>query len=153
MTALAIVGGVYHERCLWPDWDRLFGSGGRAAAAVTTYVDDVTLHSYAEKTTATTLEPYASSYRFSFRPQASDQTISFEYIHSLSIPVVRPAPVRIHQLPPIVLTAEVVLRFGMMEGSGQVTADRCVYDPRSAFGPEPFSANGSSKQPTPAARR
>jgi hypothetical protein len=144
MTALAIVGGVYHERCIWPDWDRLFGSGGRAAAAVTTHVDQVTLYSYAETTTATAFEPYARSYGFAFNSEASDQTISFEYVHSLSVPLVRPALVRIHQLRPIVLNAETVLRFGMMEGSGQVTANRCVYDPQSAFKPEPFGANGSS---------
>ena len=38
---------------------------------------------------------------------------------------------------------EVVLRFGMMEGSAVVSADRCVYDPQSAFDPQHFSANGS----------
>jgi Nucleoside 2-deoxyribosyltransferase/pfkB family carbohydrate kinase len=144
MTALTIVGGVYHELCVWPDWDRLFGSGGRAAAAVAGYVDYVTLYSYAETTTATAFGSYARAYDFSFRPVASDETISFEYVHSLSVPVVRPPPVRIHQLDPIVVNAEVALRFGMMEGSAQVTANRCVYDPQSAFKPEPFSANGSS---------
>ncbi|MGP8434973.1 PfkB family carbohydrate kinase [Paraburkholderia fungorum] len=42
------------------------------------------------------------------------------------------------------IKAEVVLRFGMLEGTAKVTADRCVYDPQSAFGPEPFRANGST---------
>jgi len=70
MTALAIVGGVYHERCVWPDWDHLFGSGGRAAASVTTYVDNVTLVSYAEATTAAEFDPYARSYGFTFHPEA-----------------------------------------------------------------------------------
>jgi hypothetical protein len=91
MTELTIVGGIYHERCVWPDWDRFFGSGGRAAAAVTAYLDSVTLHSYAEPATAGAFDPYARSYHFSFRPEASDQTISFEYVHSLSVPVVRPS--------------------------------------------------------------
>jgi len=83
-------------------------------------------------------------YGFTFDCVDADQTISFDYVHTLSIPQVNPPPVRIRSHPPIVVQADVVLRFGMMEGTAVVTAERCVYDPQSAFAPEKFAANGSS---------
>jgi hypothetical protein len=58
--------------------------------------------------------------------------------------MIRPSPVRIERLAPLRVEGEVVLRFGMMEATARVAADRCVYDPQSAFAPEPFSANGST---------
>ncbi len=52
MSTITIAGGVYRERCSWPDWDMPFGSGGRAAAAVCGLVDDVKLVSYASDAAA-----------------------------------------------------------------------------------------------------
>lgn len=143
MTAITVVGGVYHEHCIWPAWDQLYGSAGRAAAALAGHIDTITLRSYARADTAAAFQPYAASYGFIFEPIAADQTVSFEYVHSLSVPVIRPAPARIRKNAPLTAKADVVLRFGMMEGSAMVEADYCVYDPQSAFQPEPFTENGS----------
>jgi nucleoside 2-deoxyribosyltransferase len=143
MTAITIVGGVYHERCIWPDWNHVYGSAGRAAAALSGHVDAVTLRSYARPEVAAYFAPYASMYRFTFEPVDAELSISFEYVHSLSVPVIRPAPVMISSYTPIPVSAPVVLRFGMLEGSARVDAEHCVYDPQSAFRPEPFEANGS----------
>jgi nucleoside 2-deoxyribosyltransferase len=144
MTAITVVGGVYHERCIWPDWDNLYGSGGRAAAALSGHVDQIRLRAYARPDTSVDFAPYAAMYGFTFDPVEADQTISFEYVHSLSTPVIRPAYGRIRQNPQINVSDDLVLRFGLLEGSAVVTADRCVYDPQSAFDPEPFGTNGSS---------
>lgn len=144
MTAITIVGGVYHERCVWPDWDQIFGSGGRAAAALVGHAGKVILRAYAREDTAKRFKSLAAAaYGFEFDPVASAQTLSFEYVHSLSAPVIRPTPSRIVQNQPIQIADRVVLRFGTLEGSGRVEAERCVYDPQSAFRPEPFSQNGS----------
>ncbi len=143
MTAITIVGGVYHERCIWPDWDHVYGSAGRAAAALSGHVDAVTLRGYARPEVAAYFAPYARMYGFTFEPAAAELSVSFEYVHSLSVPVIRPAPVMIARHPPIPVSAPVVLRFGMLEGSARVEAERCVYDPQSAFRPEPFETNGS----------
>lgn len=143
MSAITIVGGVYHECCIWPSWDQVFGSAGRAAAALSGHVDQITLRTYAREDTAAHFAPYASVYNFTFEPITVEQTISFDYIHSLSEPVVRPALNRIRPNPAIEVEAELVLRFGMLEGSAIVRADRCVYDPQAPFGPESFEANGS----------
>lgn len=144
MTAITIVGGVYHERCIWPDWDQFYGSAGRAAAALSGHVDTITLRSYARPDVATRFSQYANQYGFTFDPVHTEQVVSFEYTHSLSVPLIRPAPVMIPPNPPIPVSASVVLRFGMLEGSARVDAERCVYDPQSAFRPEPFDANGST---------
>lgn len=143
MTAITVVGGVYHERCLWPDWDQVYGSGGRAAAALSGHVDRILLRSYARPDTSAWFKSYASLYDFAFEAIEVDQTVSFEYVHCLSNPVIRPARELIKINPPIQVSDNVVLRFGMLEGSAIVTANRCTYDPQSAFNPELFSSNGS----------
>jgi nucleoside 2-deoxyribosyltransferase len=143
MKQLAVVGGVYHESCIWPPWNQIYGSGGRAAAAVTTHVQSVKLKAYARSETSERFAPYAATYGFEFEPVSGNQTISFNYYHSLSVPSIFPLPSRIRQNTPISLSEPAVLRFGMIEGSAVVTADRCVFDPQSAFDPEPFEKNGS----------
>lgn len=143
MTEISVVGGVYHERCIWPDWDQLYGSGGRAAAAMVGHVDDITLHAYATAEAAGRFALYAKTYGFNFASTIAPETISFDYVHALANPVIQPVPSRIRANDPINVTADVILRFGMLEGSGLVAADRCVYDPQSAFLPERFRDNGS----------
>ena len=143
MSALTVVGGLYRERCIWPEWNRVFGSGGRAAAAVVDHVDAITFQTYASATATEEFRPQVETDGLVFRPKSVDQIISFDYIHSLSTPVITPSPSRIVKYQPIYVKAKVVLRFGMMEGTARVDAQRCVYDPQSAFVPEPFSANGS----------
>ncbi len=61
----------------------------------------------------------------------------------MSTPNLFPSMNRIIKHQEISVSADSVLRFGMMEGTACVSAQRCVYDPQSAFDPEPFSANGS----------
>jgi len=143
MTAITVVGGVYRERCSWPDWDMPFGSGGRAAAAVCGLADHVKLVSYATDEAAKQFLPYAQLYGFTFEPRKAARQISFDYVHTMSVPVIRPNFGSIPQNPPLDVEGETVLRFGMLEGTAIIRAGTCVYDPQSAFGPEPFHANGS----------
>ena len=143
MSAITITGGVYHEAAIWPAWDQLYGSGGRAAAGLVGHVEEITLRTYARADTALAFESYATGYRFKFNPVEAEQTISFEYIHSLSTPLILPPPARIRMNAPFSVQASSVLRFGMMEGSAVIEAERCVYDPQSPFSPEPFERNGS----------
>lgn len=143
MTALTVVGGLYREHCIWPEWHRLFGSGGRAAAAVVGHVDSITLRTYASPTVAADFGPQAEADCIDFRTERIDQTVAFAYAHSLATPVIAPSPSRVVKYQPIAVSAASVLRFGMMEGTAKVDAGWCVYDPQSAFTPESFAANGS----------
>lgn len=143
MTSVTVVGGVYHERCIWPDWDQIWGSGGRAAAAICGHVDKVRLRTFARSDTASVFARYAELYGFEFDPVDADQTVSFEYVHCLSDPHIRPIRERIRQNPALSVSDDIVLRFGMLEGDAIVDSEFCIYDPQSAFTPERFEKNGS----------
>ena len=103
----------------------------------------ITLRTYASPAAIEQFRPQAEIDHLEFRPEAVDQFIAFEYEHSLSTPVITPPPPRIARYGPIDASAEVVLRFGMLEGTARVEAERCVYDPQSAFAPQPFRKNES----------
>ena len=49
---ISIAGGCYVERCVDPPWDQLFGSGGRAAAALSALDNNVKLTTYIDENTA-----------------------------------------------------------------------------------------------------
>lgn len=143
MTRISIAGGLYSERCIWPEWDQVFGSAGRAACALAGHVDQIALFGYADAKVSTRFQLTAELNEFDFRPVSVQQSVSFDYLHCLAVPIIHPAPSVIVRNAPISVTDESVLRFGMLEGTAIVQADRCVYDPQSAFAVEPFSANGS----------
>jgi len=145
-SEIAVVGGVYHEQCIWPSWNQIFGSGGRAATALVSHVDKVTLHSYAHPDVEAEFRKAAKLYGFNLVTIAATIGISFEYVHCMSTPVVRPPLARIRAEGPIDVSADAVLRFGMLEGSAKVNANWCVYDPQSAFHPESFWENGSKAE-------
>jgi hypothetical protein len=143
VTEITVIGGVYHERCIWPEWDQIYGSAGRAAAAISGHVDQIRLITYARPDTADIFASYAGLYDFRFEPIKSEQTVSFEYVHCLSNPLILPSLARVRQNPPIRASSELILRFGMLEGTAIVEAERCIYDPQSVSTPEAFEANGS----------
>jgi nucleoside 2-deoxyribosyltransferase len=145
-NAITVVGGVYHEQCLWPTWDQIYGSGGRAATAIIVHVDKVVLRTYACKELEDGFRKAAEVFKFDLVTTPVETGISFEYVHCLSTPVLRPALSSISNHPPIEVQDEAVLRFGMLEGSAKVDATWCVYDPQSAFDPESFWENGSKAE-------
>lgn len=144
MSAITVVGGIYHESCIWPEWNQVFGSAGRAAAAISGQVDEIVLRGYVHDDLKSQVTALAQVYGLTLDLVGTEQIISFDYVHSLSVPIIRPLPALIKANPPVNVAADVVLRFGVMEGSALVTADRAVYDPQSAFEPEPFADNGSN---------
>lgn len=143
MTTLHIVGGIYTERAIWPDWDQVYGSAGRAGAAVKEHVDNIVVEGYATGTIASRFEAVAKSFGFAFRQAPTVQEISFSYTHGLALPTISPARPAIVQNATIDVDAENVLRFGMLEGDARVTARRCVYDPQDQIAPAAFHTNGS----------
>lgn len=142
---ISVAGGVYTERCLEPFWDDVYGSAGRAAALISGAVSDVKLYTYRARGLADGLANLAAVYRLDVRgPEIPGHGVAFEYLHSLSDPRIVPRRDLIEERDPFEVEDDVVLSFGMMEGSARVTARRAVYDPQSAFKPQPFHRNGSS---------
>lgn len=143
---ITVVGGVYAERCIEPFWDDVYGSAGRAAAAISGAIPDVRLVTYRAEDLADGVENLAAVYGLAVEGPAISTGVGFDYMHSLAEPRITPRPDALLQQQPLAVDDDVVLRFGMLEGTAVVRARRAVYDPQSAFDPRPFHENGSSAQ-------
>ena len=135
-----IAGGLYHEICLHPAWNALFGSGGRAEKAMAAIGGKANLHSYFEDNQSISLEPYLDrGIVLDLHPRQSQ--IAFAYFHPLSIPHLEPR--NIAQETSIHVETDTVLRFGLVEGDAKVSARRAVFDPQGWHSPLHFSENVS----------
>lgn len=134
-----IVGGVYLERCIRPPWSQLYGSGGRAAAALGGRTK-VRLHTLVNAANTAAARARAATFEYEIVIHDSPRTIAFDYVHPLAVPyVIRPAPTA-----SLEIEAPVALAFGMMEADVKVRGGRVTYDPQSATEPKLFRANGST---------
>lgn len=138
-----VVGGVYAERCIEPVWHEVYGSAGRAAAAMSAAVSGIRLVTYRSNLLVEGLTNIASIYGMAIEGPEVGFAIGFDYTHTLAVPRITPRPDAIVQQEAVVVDDDIVLRFGMLEGTAQIKARRAVYDPQSAFDPRPFGENGS----------
>ncbi|MDT4332996.1 PfkB family carbohydrate kinase [Methylomonas sp. MV1] len=139
--AIAVVGGVYRERCMRPAWQEVYGSAGRAASAMAAMGIYVELHTYYDSITEPVLISRAAIEGFKFSGESIPKSTLFDYDHGLAAPRIYSFGCRQSSLR---VQAEQVLRFGMLEGSASVHGKRVVYDPQSPAKPEPFHQNGST---------
>lgn len=144
MTTVA--GGLYVERCIEPRWDDAYGSGGRAAAALSAAVPGIRFMTYRTADLADAEASLASAYGISIAGPMVRHEIAFDYFHSLATPRITPRPDAIDRNETFDVEDNVVLRFGMLEGSARVKARTAIYDPQSAFDPRPFTENGSTAE-------
>ena len=138
-----MTGGCYRELCERPHWNAIFGSGGRAAAALARISPSIELYTYCHPKR---LEgPNAIQDRgVLVHPVPSKQEISFAYFHPLSSPGIEPNINRIASEKPITCRGKVILRFGFLEGDAIVHGETVVYDPQTLSKPCSFEENGSS---------
>lgn len=141
-----IVGGAYAEYCTETPWDQLFGSGLRAAVALSYLSDQVYLTTYLGDSDRLTLESMAAHYEFDLRAESVPSTIEFFYHHGLSSPVIVPNPLLIERAPSLAVNAPNILRFGFLEGDAVVHGDRVVYDPQDGYKPKSFREKGSTAE-------
>lgn len=139
---MQIAGGLYTETCVIPSWHEEFGSGGRAAAAVSTLSPGSVLHTYARRDKQAGIERL-QSLGLKIRQSPCQNDVAFAYFHPLSKPYIEPIPAKIFQNDPIHLEGNAVLRFGFLDGDAIVNAERAVYDPQTSNNPAPFYENGS----------
>lgn len=140
---LDIVGGTYIEVCDEPIWNQLFGSGLRAAAALSSLTKGSRLHTYIDRGHRDHLKAVANTFSITYEAGESYSPVSFYYTHGLATPQISPPPYAVRQAAPLAVHGKAVLRFGMIEGDAVVHGDRVVYDPQSPHNPKPFSENGS----------
>lgn len=142
---LHIVGGVYQEYCVHPRWNEIYGSAGRAALAVATLGTPVVLHSYMNDYALQVINDKGIWLdAFQSIPAKVPGIVSFTYLYDMAVPEIRCIPERSHA--PLLVTAEKVVRFGMLEGDAIVHAKWAVYDPQNARQGQPFRANGSTAE-------
>lgn len=138
---VAVVGGVYRERCMRPPWREIYGSAGRAASAIAAMGGAVRLSAYLDLPSREVMASRAVLEGFELASTATDRTVAFEYDHGLATPRIY-GP--LSQQSALTLHADRILRFGMLEGDAVVRGDRVVYDPQNAVSPRPFQENGST---------
>lgn len=129
---LTIVGGTYLELCREPHSKELYGSGLRAAVALSDNVADIHFHSCVGADELKTAEFYAEAYRFKASFLEIPKTVAFHYYHPLTPPYITPRNILDqlkHKLPAI--QAEAVLLYGQVEAEIQVTGTYVVYDPQN----------------------
>jgi len=137
-----VVGGSYIERCLDPEWDRLMGSGVRAASAIARHAD-VALHTVIGADERDELVDFAAQRGFSLDAIAGDRTVAFDYVHPLSDPRISPRLDAISRRR-ITVEGEMVLSYGMLDADVLVKGGTVVYDPQSPHAPTGFRRDGSS---------
>lgn len=138
---LTIVGGVYRETCLRPNWDEYYGSAGRAASAVSILGGQVSLHTILTPEAKAVLEDRRSTEGFELRETSAEESVMFYYEHGLARPHIR-RPAK--QMQPLNVEAPRVLRYGMIEATAVVNAEYAVFDPQNVDRPESFRDNGST---------
>jgi hypothetical protein len=115
--ALTVVGGTYTERCQMPFRSQLFGSGLRAACAVSGRGTAVKLYTYVSDSERRLLESTAATFGAELLSSPSPGGFEFDYRHSLSQPRIRPTNEEVYDLPPLEVSEETILAFGMLEGN------------------------------------
>ena len=144
---MRIVGGIYKERSIFPDRDVIYGSGGRAAAALSLMNPDITLTSFVGENKRHAIEYYVKEiWKQKLDAYAVPEIVSFTYYHGLSSPIIRPERLPIDNAPEIRVSDDTILQFGMLEGKAVVNGRRVIYDPQNPKSPEFFGANGSVAQ-------
>lgn len=139
---MLVAGGCYIETCESPRFRGLYGSGGRAAAALSS-VTSVQLLTYYPPERRAELG-HLEQLGVEVRSANSGSALSFAYFHPLSDPVMAPPLSEIAKGSSLTGQAECVLRFGLLEGDSVVAGVRVVYDPQTTKGFAPFANNGSS---------
>jgi hypothetical protein len=140
---ITVTGGVYREKCFDQPTNEILGSGGRAAIALTDLAK-IRLYTYRAKEFSGHFHELEQAFLVESEGLWTEWGIEFDYLYSLGAPRITPTPATITQHPDLIVEGDVILRFGMLEGSARISGNRVVYDPQSAFNPRPFSENGST---------
>ena len=77
---ITVVGGVYVEQCVEPFWSDVYGSAGRAAAAISAAAT-VTLVTYRAAPIIDGLENLSRVYRLNIDGPEVPEQVSFAYMH------------------------------------------------------------------------
>jgi nucleoside 2-deoxyribosyltransferase len=127
---MIVVGGTYREICREPAIDCLYGSGLRAAFAISRGCKELEFVSIVDIAEKKEVEAIARSFGFKAKLQKRIYPIQFHY----EIPI---GPPRIIPFNPIVMapeklvcSGEAMLVFGILEAVSEIRAEKLVLDPQ-----------------------
>lgn len=141
---LTIVGGTYLELCTEPLSQELYGSGLRAAAALSRNVPGIKFISCVGPDYLPMAAAVARAFNFSASFEALAETVKFVYYHPLSVPAIYPESALAEKkvlMPPV--RADAVLVYGQIEAQVSVAGNYVVYDPQNHV---PWRETGSQAQ-------
>jgi nucleoside 2-deoxyribosyltransferase len=142
-ASIAVIGGAYAEECAFPARQMFRGSGGRAAAILTSLGAQVLLSTVTGPRLTSIFRDIATRLGYQLDAQAGSQDIWFRYQHPLASPTVFPPEIaQVSYASPI--KADRALVFGMIEGRLPICAKRAVYDPQDGIAAKTFGENGST---------
>ena len=124
---LNIVGGTYYEICKDPVWYELFGSGLRAAQAISDRNANVIFHTYIGKADYDSLLCICNAINIELNATIIPDTYSFIYEHPLANPHFI-IPEEKYQTP--VIEDDLFLQFGALEGKHKIQSQKVLYDPQ-----------------------
>lgn len=143
-AGITIIGGAYIEICSFPERFLFRGSGGRAAAFLSSIDVDVTLITELGKKDGSYFKQIAKNYYYQLKSINERKEIIFYYSYPLAVPHITYSQDDDKLSEQEIIEGENVLIYGMLEGNPQVHAQRVVYDPQNGINAQHFSANGSS---------
>jgi len=127
---MIVVGGTYREICREPAIDYLYGSGLRAAFAISRGCKQLEFVSIVDVAEKKEVEAMARSFRFTAKLQERTYPIQFHYEVPISPPRIIPANPIIIAPEKIVCSGKVMLVFGVLEAVSEIHAKRLVLDPQ-----------------------
>lgn len=138
---LEIIGGSYLESCIEPTYNELYGSGLRAALALSGKELNIIFYSCICDNFEAHAILKASTFNFKTVFYKIPQTIEFQYYHPLSQPIPILKENNIYNIPDV--KGENILYYGMIEATAKVVGNYVVYDPQNhkSFNDTKSSAN------------
>lgn len=144
---MKIVGGIYNEISIFPENDVIYGSGGRAADTLRAINSDIELISFIGENRRQDIEYHVKKlWGVKLDAYPIPELVSFTYYHGLSTPIIRPTRLPLPDAPTIRVSGNVILQFGMLEGTAIIDGRKVVYDPQNPEAPEKFDKNGSTAE-------
>lgn len=138
---LNIIGGTYVENCIDPSYKELYGSGVRAAAALSNKGFDINLYSTISKNFKELAELKSRTFGYKCNYTNIEETIEFDYFHPLSTPSITNYDYKSPILKIELSKNGDFLYYGMLEAQFIFQGNYVVYDPQNY---KSFKSTGST---------
>ncbi|MEZ5013657.1 MAG: PfkB family carbohydrate kinase [Chitinophagales bacterium] len=128
---ICIIGGTYIENCNYPYWFELYGSGLRAAKALSTHIEIIKFVSCIGKDYIKNARSICNTFKINSCFTEITETISFSYEYPLCKPYILPLESEINIVRLSKIKEDAILYYGMLEAEINIEANYCVYDPQN----------------------